>query len=56
MAHAPAHQGTDRRAAFTGLIVGAVVTVAILYATVQWTNARFAGHEGAAAPAASATH
>lgn len=55
MAHAAAPQGTDRKAAFTGLIVGAVVTVAILYATVLWTNARFAGHATGSTPAA-ATH
>ena len=49
MAHTPQH--SDRTPAFTGLIVGALLTAAILYGTVQWTNAQFAGHE---APAGSA--
>lgn len=55
MAHAT-HQQTDAKPAFTGLIVGAVVTAAILYATVLWTNARFAAHEASATPAASQAH
>lgn len=55
MAHA-SHQQTDTKPAFTGLIVGALLTAAILYATVQWTNARFAAHEGTATPAASQAH
>ncbi|MCU0619049.1 MAG: hypothetical protein MUF40_03970 [Gemmatimonadaceae bacterium] len=48
---AQAQQPSDRTPAFTGLIVGAILTVVILYATVQWTNTRFAAHaaEGAAA-------
>jgi hypothetical protein len=34
-------------AAFTGLIGGAILLGAILYGVVQWTNARFEGHEKA---------
>jgi uncharacterized protein (DUF983 family) len=44
---------SDRKAAFTGLIVGAVVVFVILFATVKVTNASFAGHE-AEKPAAEA--
>ena len=49
MAHA--QQPSDRTPAVTGLLVGAILTAVILYATVQWTNARFEAHkaEGAAA-------
>jgi hypothetical protein len=35
----------DLGAAFTGLIGGAILLGAILYGVVQWTNARFEGHE-----------
>lgn len=55
MGHA-ANQPSDRQPAFTGLIVGAILTVAILFATVKWTNARFAAHAGAESPAASQAH
>ena len=37
----------DMGAAFTGLIGGAILLGAILYGVVQWTNARFEGHEKA---------
>ncbi|MCU0625408.1 MAG: hypothetical protein MUF21_02830 [Gemmatimonadaceae bacterium] len=47
---------SDRQPAFTGLIVGAVLTFAILLGVVKWTNARFAGHEGAAAAPATQAH
>jgi uncharacterized protein (DUF983 family) len=35
---------SDRKAAFTGLIVGAILVFVILLATVKVTNASFAGH------------
>ncbi|HYW50334.1 MAG TPA: hypothetical protein VE861_07000 [Gemmatimonadaceae bacterium] len=38
---------SDRKAAFTGLILGAVFVFVVLLLTVKMTNARFAGHEGA---------
>ena len=38
------HGGSDMGAAFTGLIGGAILVGAILYAIVLWTNAQFAGH------------
>ena len=43
--------GSDMRAAFTGLIVGAVVIFAILFTVVKLTNARYANEK----PAAEAT-
>lgn len=47
---APTH-GTDMRAGFTGLILGAICVFAILFTVVKLTNARYA-HEQ---PAAEAT-
>jgi len=52
------HPG-DKSAAFTGLVGGLVLVVAMCVAIVTWTNAKFAGHAaerpgapaGAAAPA-----
>lgn len=43
----------DARAAFTGLIVGALALLVIMYGIVQLTNRKFAGHS-ATAPAAGA--
>lgn len=37
---------SDRRAAYTGLIVGAVAVFIILVTVVKLTNNRFAGEEG----------
>ncbi|MBC7844068.1 MAG: hypothetical protein H7099_17265 [Gemmatimonadaceae bacterium] len=37
---------SDRKAAFTGLIVGAVAVFIILFAVVKVTNDHFAGEEG----------
>ena len=37
---------SDRKAAFTGLIGGAIVIFVILFATVKVTNARFAAEHG----------
>lgn len=45
---------SDRSAAFTGLIVGAVALGILLYGIVTWTNGRYA-KEGGAKPTASAT-
>ena len=55
MAHDHAHHDHkgDARAAFTGLIVGAIVLLALLYTIVMLTNRKFAGH-AAEAPAATA--
>ena len=47
------HQETDTKAAFTGLILGAIALLIIVVAIVKWTNAQFAGHS--AAPAATTT-
>lgn len=42
----------DQRAAFTGLIVGAVALVVICFGIVTMTNAKFGAHEKPAAEAA----
>ena len=42
-------EGTDMKAAFTGLIVGAIVIFAILFTVVRLTNARYAGEKPAEA-------
>jgi hypothetical protein len=47
--HAHAH-GSDRKAAFLGLIIGAIVVFAILRTIVAMTNAHY-NHEKAAATA-----
>ena len=57
MAHDHAHHDPkgDAKAAFTGLIVGAIVLLAIMFTIVQLTNKKFEGHSaasGAATPAA----
>jgi len=44
------HGGSDMRAAFTGLIVGAIAILAVVMAIVVLTNRSFEGH-GEAAPA-----
>ena len=45
---------SDRKAAFTGLIIGAVAVFIILFAVVKVTNASFAGEEGEKAAAETA--
>ncbi len=55
------HAGSDMRAAFTGLIVGAIAIFIVVVAIVMLTNRSFAGHEtapaaGAKPPAASTPH
>ncbi len=37
---------SDRKAAFTGLIVGAIAVFIILFSVVKVTNASFAGEAG----------
>ena len=46
------HGGSDMRAAFTGLIVGAIALLAVVVAIVMLTNRKFEGH--GEAPAAGA--
>ena len=41
----------DARAAFMGLIFGALALLAIMYAIVQYTNRKFEGHSAATTPA-----
>ncbi len=43
------HQESDAKAAFTGLIVGAIVLFLIVVGIVKWTNSKFAAHAPAAA-------
>ena len=51
--HAPHDHKADARAAFTGLIVGAVFLLAVVFAIVKLTNAKF---DRAHPPAAGAAH
>lgn len=44
---------SDRKAAYTGLIVGAIAIFIILFSVVKITNASFAGEEGEKAAAES---
>jgi hypothetical protein len=46
MSASPAAAPSDRKAAYTGLIVGAVLVFAILFGVVKLTNAQFAGEHG----------
>jgi hypothetical protein len=46
------HHPEDRRAAYMGLIIGAVALFVIVVSIVKVTNARFASHERPAAEAA----
>lgn len=48
-----AQQGSDKGAAFVGLIAGALFIGAILYGIVIWTNGQFAGHKAEKAAAAA---
>ncbi len=52
MSHAT-HHPEDKKAAFTGLIVGAIALAAMCYGIVLWTNAQFAGHGTPAAAEAT---
>ena len=60
MAHDLAHAGhhdhkADARAAFLGLILGAIALLALVLVIVSLTNKKFEGHAAAAAPAHSQT-
>ena len=48
--HAP---GSDKGAAFIGLIGGAILIGAIMYGVTMWTNSLFEGKEHGATPAAT---
>ena len=52
------HHNPDMRAAYMGLIVGAVALLIIVWGIVKLTSASFEGHAapGAAAPAATTPH
>ncbi len=45
MSHSPSH-GSDKGAAFAGLIGGAIFIAIVVYALVVWTNNLFDSHEG----------
>jgi hypothetical protein len=45
----------DARAAFMGLIFGAIALLAIVYTIVQLTNRKFEGHAAAASTTPAAT-
>lgn len=42
----PAPHGSDKGAAFLGLIGGALFIAAVVVALVMWTNKKFDAHEG----------
>jgi hypothetical protein len=46
--HDDAHHshGSDKPAAFTGLILGVIALTAIVYGVTMWTNSRFEGKKG----------
>jgi hypothetical protein len=46
MSQASHSHGSDKGAAFAGLIGGAIFIAAVVVALVFWTNARFDAHEG----------
>ena len=48
-----AHHARDRKAAYTGIIVGVIVLAIVLYGIVQLTNRLYAGPEGAKPEAGS---
>ena len=52
MSHDHAHyHKADAKAAFSGLIIGAIVLLAIMFTIVKLTNKKFEAHAAAAAPA-----
>jgi hypothetical protein len=53
--HSPSH-GSDKGAAFAGLIGGAVLIGAILLAITLWTNTQFAGHKAGEKAATTTAH
>ena len=38
--------GTDKGAAFTGLIAGAILIFLVLFGITKWTNSRYAAEKG----------
>ncbi len=54
MSHSPSH-GSDKGAAFAGLIGGAIFIGIVVYALVVWTNNLFDSHEGEHAEAKAAS-
>ncbi len=48
MSHAAPTHGSDKGAAFVGLIGGAIFIGAVVYALVVWTNSLHAEHEAGA--------
>ena len=52
--HVPHDPKGDARAAFMGLIIGAIALLVIIYGIVQLTNRKFAGHTAPAAAGAPA--
>lgn len=54
MTHAPAH-GSDKGAAFAGLIGGAIFIAIVVYTLVVWTNNLFDSHEAEGEHASRAT-
>lgn len=46
MAHDTHAHGSDKGAAFAGLIGGFIFIAVVVYALVMWTNSRFDAHEG----------
>ena len=55
MSNTQPHPG-DMRAAFIGLIAGAVVLFVLMFGIVKWTNSKFEGRQHGATPAATTTH
>ncbi len=48
MSQASHSHGSDKGAAFAGLIGGAIFIAIVVYGLVVWTNSRFDAHEGEA--------
>ncbi len=55
MAHSAPSHGSDKGAAFAGLIGGAIFIAIVVYALVVWTNNLFDSHEGDHAETATAS-
>lgn len=48
MSHHDAHHGSDKGAAYTGLIVGLIALLIMCTTIVKLTNAKYASHKAAA--------